>query len=846
MKRRDLLARFLAGSALGLGLSVPAWAQEGASTAESDASAIIVTARRVEERLQDVPISITVFNQEQLTNQNISSGRDLATITPSLNVNTRFGSDNASFSIRGFTQEARTTSSVGVYFADVVLPRASTISASGEGAGPGFLFDLENVQVLKGPQGTLFGRNTTGGAVVLSPKRPTDQVEGYVEGSFGNHNMRRLQAVVNLPASDTLRFRAGIDWQKRDGYLKNVSGVGPKDFANIDYLAARFSVLWDVTDDIENYTVASYSESKPNGALPKITDCLNTPAAVRNCEQIERERGLGDYVIANSLPWAHQHMKVWQVVNTTEWQASDNLTVKNIASYGQSILDQATDVTGVWNPLTPMTTNAQGVPVAVPDAWVGMGYGSSTTQSPFDGHSAAQWTFTEEVQLQGSSFEGALDWQAGVYFERNGPVGFSGTQSIGGALCNNIEQWETFTCTDPAAALGSDTQLGPGTNHQIGKVNFRNIGLYAQGTYKFTDQFSIDAGLRYTWDKTWGFGESIGVRYSGDTGWNTPTFGCLNDKVYEGSFSDCRTHLSQKTSAPTWMVGLNYKPIDDILIYAKYSRGYRQGSVSPLAAVGFQKYGAEKVDVYEGGIKSSFNGPIRGTFNISGFYNDFRDMQMQLTFMDLVPNTDIPNMSPNPSITNIGKARIWGFEVESTLQPFEGLSLQASYSYINTELLSSTFDGFPNAPDQGYDTLSTIPEPGTRLPFTPKYKLTVGANYTLPLDRELGKISVGGTFIRTGSIYYGEDAGQNAGLYEDSIFAPGSPNIPYATSPAYNLVNFNVNWENIGQSAVSLSAFMTNAFGKVYFGARSPSSRGFTQRYYGEPRMYGLRLRYDW
>src|SRR5690606_38159470 len=117
----------------------------------------------------------------------------------------------ASFAIRGFVQDFQTAPSVGVYFADVVAPRASSTTPSGNGVGVGHLFDLQNVQVLKGPQGTLFGRNTTGGAVLLVPNKPTGELEGYVEGSLGNHDMWRLQGVLNLPLADTFKVRFDVD-----------------------------------------------------------------------------------------------------------------------------------------------------------------------------------------------------------------------------------------------------------------------------------------------------------------------------------------------------------------------------------------------------------------------------------------------------------------------------------------------------------------------------------------------------------------------------------------------------------------------------------------------------------
>ena len=200
----------------------------------SDAGTIIVTARRVEERLQDVPISITVFSQQQINERNITTATELAAYTPSLASNNRFGPDKASFSIRGFGQLETTSPTVGVYFADVVAPRAAAGTASGNGAGPGDFFDLQNVQVLKGPQGTLFGRNTTGGAILLVPQRPTDSLEGYIEGSIGNYDLRRFQGVVNLPLADTFKVRLGVDRQVRDGYLRNRSGIGPEDFGDSD------------------------------------------------------------------------------------------------------------------------------------------------------------------------------------------------------------------------------------------------------------------------------------------------------------------------------------------------------------------------------------------------------------------------------------------------------------------------------------------------------------------------------------------------------------------------------------------------------------------------------------
>src|SRR5262249_36923514 len=220
-----VLRRFVA-AAIGLSVAAPTLSQTAQPANSSGAipqqgvelTEVIVTARRVEERLEDVPISITVFNQEQLTNRNIVNASDLAAYTPSLSANNNFGQENTSFAIRGFVQDAGTPPSVGVYFADVVALRGPTQGTqAGDSAGPGSFFDLQNVQILKGPQGTLFGRNTTGGAVRFVPQKPTSSTEGYLELSGGDFGLFRVQGAFNLPRTDSARCLIAADHDKRRG-----------------------------------------------------------------------------------------------------------------------------------------------------------------------------------------------------------------------------------------------------------------------------------------------------------------------------------------------------------------------------------------------------------------------------------------------------------------------------------------------------------------------------------------------------------------------------------------------------------------------------------------------------
>ncbi|WP_372760658.1 TonB-dependent receptor plug domain-containing protein, partial [Litorivivens sp.] len=236
---------------------------------------VVVTAQRKEESAQDVAISITVFDQEQIANANMTNSNDIATYTPSLTTNTRFGPENATFSIRGFTRSLRTTASVGVYFAEVIAPRGQTSQTSGDGAGPGSLFDLANVQVLKGPQGTLFGRNTTGGSILLVPNKPSDEFEAYVEFSESNYSSSRQQAVANFSLTDTFHMRFGVDHNERDGHLNNITNIGADKLGNVDYTAFRLSAVWDINESMENYTILTDVDSDTAGYTSRLFACNN-------------------------------------------------------------------------------------------------------------------------------------------------------------------------------------------------------------------------------------------------------------------------------------------------------------------------------------------------------------------------------------------------------------------------------------------------------------------------------------------------------------------------------------------------------------------------------------------
>jgi iron complex outermembrane receptor protein len=857
MNTKSFQLALCVGSALGLHLGSDAIAQ----TAQSSTSArtaddspqiaeIIVTARRTEERLQDVPISIAVFNQQQLTDRNVVNAADLANFTPSLSANSNFGSENSSFAIRGFVQDAGTPPSVGTYFADVVAPRGPTQGTqAGDGAGPGNFFDLQNVQVLKGPQGTLFGRNTTGGAVLFVPQRPTSEFEGYAEASYGNYDMYRVQGALNAPLGESARFRIAVDHQKRDGYVENVSGIGPEDYNDVNYIAARASFAIDLSANIENYTIASYTDSDTNGSAQKMIGCnpagfsppnpaLGVPNFVGlfSCSQLaaERARGTGFYDMQAAVPNPVSQIEQWQVINTTSWNATDTLTLKNIASYAEFKDRQRSPLFGTnWQ----ASTLPQPYPFVffrgIPAIFTGI--------FPAPGiETAHQSTYTEELQLQGASEGRRLTYQGGVYFEWSDPLSVIGNQSPVLASCTDVA---SFSCSDPIGSVFSaalSQQLGfpvpinvGAVNYTAGETTFRNRGAYLQSSFNLTDQFKLTTGVRYTWDEQ--TNEATRISYSFPV--LPPFTGGATSRCTDPSTNPtCTQTLAQKSEKPTWLVGLDYKPTDDMLLYGKYARGYRAGGVFTNAPIDHRTFEPEQVDNFEVGMKTSFRAAVSGTFNVAAFYNDFSDQQLQFGFdarIDPLTGASAP-VAPTTAIVNAGKSRIYGLEVEASISPLTGLVFEASYTYLNAEIREIAA---VQTVDPNYQPQTSQIAIGSPLVLSPENKYTLSGGYTLPLAENIGRITLGAIFTHT-------DEQVTSYAYQDPVMRTAFGG-DLGTLASRNLLNLNLNWDSIAGAPIDASIFATNVTEEEYYQyVPGLATSGNEFAVLGEPRMYGMRLRY--
>ncbi|HKY91250.1 MAG TPA: TonB-dependent receptor [Nevskiaceae bacterium] len=858
--------RFLATLALGLGAPAPvAFAQaadgelgvipaspeaaapaevaDEAAVAPSSLGEIIVTAQRREENIQDVAISITVFDQEQIAKANMTNSADLARYTPSLSANTRFGAENATFTIRGFTQDLRTTASVGTYFAEVVAPHGQSTQTSGDGAGPGTLFDLQNVQVLKGPQGTLFGRNTTGGAILIVPQKPTDTFGGYAEFTKGDFDAVRGQGVVNVPFTDHFRMRFGLDYNERDGHLHNVSGIGADDLGNVDYLAGRISAVWDVSDTLENYAIVSWVDSESHGNTQQLYACNNLLGNAANpgdydvqeligglvdiittgeidltnplpgvplggspfalltfqpCQQqLDDQAASGDdgfYDLVSDVKTPVTEIEERRIINTTTWSITDDLTFKNILAYAHLTTRNGSNIFGN---LFPDPSDPSG------RRHFGIGHTIVRPGMPV----TSQETWVEEMQLQGKAWEGDLVWQTGAYYEHSKPDGFSGNNTAALLYCDvaTLEgQPSGFDCFDPLLGI-----LGGALRYKV-KTEYLNRAVYAQGTYHLLDPLSVTLGLRHTWDETEGEGVKELYRYALSVQ-QAPDVTIQTPEV--------------ESDATTGMVELNYKPTDDVMTYAKYTRGYRQGTVNMLADPGLDTHEPEKVDTYEIGLKSTLDWPVPARFNVALFSNTLTNMQLQGGYISTTSG-------PTTAIFNAGKGRSRGVEVEAFFQPLRPLTASVSYAYLDTKLLKSAdfcsrveavgfLEGFSCTP---------IADVGDELPFAPESAVVTTLDWFLPVPESFGQVDIAATYAWTGRQRVASSSAS-----------------PFAVLDSFGVLNLNLSWTALFGSAFDLNLFATNVLDEEFIVFTSGTYRplGIESRSQGMPRMIGARLRFN-
>jgi iron complex outermembrane recepter protein len=726
--RRSLRALALASAAFAgaAAFSAPAFAQTvgspDAAAAEGGVTDIIVTAQRREESLQDVPLSIVALGSQVLKNSNITEASRLEQLAPGLRLG-RSGADPRP-AIRGIYTESiqgNADPRIGVYIDEIYQSRTSQLSVP--------FVDLERVEVQKGPQGTLYGRNSYGGNIAIVTAKPSDKFEGGASLLLGTYRRVMVDGYLNVPLSDGLAVRLAGAVERRDGFIKSVTrpGFADMDDKNQQYFRATLRYAptgspleiilrgsyWNddskgagtfnakaigqfydpalVTAPGGTLTIGGATFTFPNGFNGRTFQGQFIPYATFR-DGIPDINGvdygypvLGPYTVLHDAP-SRQRIKSTQLSATINYDISDSVRLRSITGYTNFDAVRSTDNDG-----TP--------------ADYGIGYFLTKSKA-----------FSQELQLQ-SLGNGPLNYTIGGYYLNDEvPDAFLGvrtrTYTTAGALANAPgtggyplyfgSNFTTLPSSGGAVVNGPSTAFitAPASDAFNPKSWAKSIAYaaYGQVSYTFAEKLTVTGGLRYTIDKkdlrsalaTPGIFAPAGtyIAYLPSTDFNRTCDGVTAADASSTAPANVvanalTTRCGQKTFKYfTYRAAIDYKVNDDVLLYASYSTGKHAGgfSYSPISNTAGQPlppYDTESVQAFEAGMKGSFF-DRRLQFNVAAFYNLYSQLQVQTSF----PNPLVAN-SVITLLSNGAKSKAPGVDVSIIAFPTPKLRLNLAVNYLH-------------------------------------------------------------------------------------------------------------------------------------------------------------------
>jgi len=735
--------------------------QEGASAPETAAPStpsgsgqpedIVVTARRKSERLQDVPVAVTAFGGQALAARGVDTLDQIARYTP----NIRFdgaaqlsgGNYNATVFIRGVGSNDFAIFSdpgVGFYVDDVYYARSI--------GGIMDAVDIDSVQVLRGPQGTLFGKNTIGGAVLITTANPEiGTLSGRLEGTYGSFQRKDLKGAINVPIGDNAAFRLSGATLHRDGYVKRLLDGSDMGNRNANMIRGKFRYQPD--DRLTVDLGADYTRAREHSAPSDLLAVGGVPGIT-------------------GIPF---------LANYNKFVAP---TLPIVAPDGNKALDRS------WITASPFETWAGGPNRNDLDLWGAQGIvnyrmGGATLKSVTayrhmkayftrDGDNTPytfrqttnrdkQWQFSQELQLTGKTLDDRLSYVLGAYYFK--------------------EKAEDITSAD--LAIGLWAPFPPPESPAVFPSNYtrnRSLAAYAQFDYNLTPSLQLEVGGRYSDDRK--HFRTIVVRQKDHV-----TF---IDAIRDGKFSKF-----------TPRVGINYKVDPDILLYASYSQGFKQGGFNgrPLVSASeVTRYNPEVLDTYEAGIKSQWLDHAL-TANLALFHSIYKDIQLTV------------NQTPQNFVANAAQGKINGMELELVARPIRWFSANASIGYL---------DAHYTAVGQGLGPTQILPiSLRTGLVKAPKWTTSVGAEVSHELA-DGSKLMLRGD-ISTYSTIFNDVA-----------------NTPIITEDGYTLVNARLSY-SFANNRITVALFGTNLTNSLYIVSGNASSGfGLAEASYGRPREWGV------
>lgn len=784
--------------------ATPAMAQADGQNQEAVEASdeIIVTARRRAEDISRVPTTITAFGAEMIAERSIATQSDLQAAVPGLIVRETQSNNQLNYSIRGQTVDAFSGSSTAV------VPYVNEVPFVAGGVAS--FFDLQGIQVLKGPQGTLFGRNATGGAVLSVTAVPTDRFEGNIKLGYGNYDAINAEGAVNIPLlEDKVLFRGAFKIARRDGYIDNVytgpvfNGNDNSELGRLNSTAVRGSLLLRPTEGLENLTMVQYERTKGNNSGTRIFSfntcgATGSDGSVLACgahllfgPQLDANIGfpgawaavlaanpgydpagiqgvlarqnnqLGFWQVNDAMPSFHRGHDL-AITNTTSIDLSDDVKLKNIFGYSRAKAVDSTGQTGTpYILITNFDINRPGT-----DALRNFG------------NEVVNRSFSNELQLQGSAFNEGLEYIVGGYFQ-------------------DIRTNTTF----PQSYFGLVPVIPPASTTSNFRTKDRATAVFAHGTFDLGELMGLN-DLKF----------SIGGRYA----WEKISL----DHLAGGTFFGLTTP-DAKFDRASWNVGLEYQVRPELMMYVVARESWRAGGINGVAPPALSaaltntdKFRAEVAQDFEGGFKyNGYLGGMRARANVSAYTMQVKNVQRAL----------FPTNPVNPALgsiaitVNVPEARIKGFEAEIGINPTSWLDLGITAAHTDAEFTKNIARPFG------------VPTAFGPVADVPRWSGSAYAVVTVPLDGD-ANLRLRGDVYSQSSFFFSNT---------EISLTPGTK------LPGYTTANFRVDVDNLFGSGLGLGVWIRNAFNERYFVGGLPlgGSLGINSANVGRPQMYGVELR---
>lgn len=660
-----------------------------AQAADSDFALeeIVVTATKRATNLQDTPIALRAFSADDLLKSGVTDVNGLTRLAPDLNVtnDTIF----TKISVRGVSSQDVSEASdpaLTIGIDGEYINRPVALNAS--------FFDLERIEVLRGPQGTLYGRNATAGAInIIAAKPVLGKTTGFATLGYGNFDAKKAEGAVNVPLGDTVAVRLSGMHTSHDGYRKH-GAVGRGEDQNVD--AARLSLAWEPTENIRTYIAGEYvnvDQLPPSqyGVLVAQNGVLTNPAyAAGIVDAIPSTPTLENNGIPSNLTFSG--------INTRNFPLGDlgNFNSEQFALRGRIEVDFALGTL----------------------AYLG-GYRDNKTDSalPLNGYLPATFTYrnnklnsetqSHEIRLSKTLDSGLFYQLGGFYFREKVDLSRGLYLELPKAYLNYFYRPDVLSTSKAAFGQVTVPLMGP--------------------------ELTVTGGLRYTDDAKSGTFYNYGPRFGRGEGPTPPAFGSPGASILKPRSSSDQV---------TGNIGIDWKPARDSLVYAKASTGYKSGGFDSVGS-----YDPEKLTAYEIGTKNRFNNG-RVQFNASAFYYDYKDQQIQV-FVD---------NNVGARTLNAGKSRVWGIETDTRLllSPVDELSFTINYLDAKVQDFASSLMGVNGSAINDSDPLTPGIQPfnlaGNRPPQAPKWTLSAGYSHTFEIGN--GANIVAGAFSRYKSTHY--------------------------------------------------------------------------------------------